>query len=142
MIRRSPFSGTCRRRPDTAYPLLRARPEGQRSKPFKSVSIKRNDYEFQAIHLLVCAGLLLLVWFKRERLRSWKGELHFRFVLAFLMFLMEFSFFLWLLYVGDSSGNYLMMSKLPLHLCDIGLCSCMFMVPSKNRTHCSDLIFL
>ena len=87
-----------------------------------------------AAPILVCAGLLLLIWFKREWLRSWKGELHLRFVLAFLMFLMEFSFFLWLLYVGDSSGNYLMMSKLPLHLCDVGLCSCMFMVPSKNRT--------
>ena len=87
-----------------------------------------------AAPILLCIGLLLLVWFKREWLRSWTGEVHFRFVLAFLMFLMEFSFFVWLLYVGDSSGNYLMMSKLPLHVCDVGLCSCMFMVPSKNRT--------
>ena len=84
--------------------------------------------------LLICAGLLLLVWLERDRLRNWNGEVHFRFVLAFLMFLMEFSFFVWLLYVGDSSGNYRMMSKLPLHLCDVGLCACMFMVPSKNRT--------
>lgn len=30
--------------------------------------------------------------------------------------------------------EYLMMSKLPLHLCDVGLCSCMFMVTSRNRT--------
>ena len=87
-----------------------------------------------AAPILVCAGLLLLIWFKREWLRSWKGELHLRFVLAFLMFLMEFSFFLWLLYVGDDTGSYLMMAKLPLHVCDLGLICCMFMVPSKNRT--------
>jgi len=86
------------------------------------------------VPILLCVGLLLLVWVKRERLRNRKGEIHFRYVLAFLMFLMEFSYFLWLLYVGDSSGRFLMMSKLPLHLCDVGLCSCMFMVTSRNRT--------
>lgn len=86
------------------------------------------------VPILLCVGLLLLVWMKREWLRNRKGEIHLRYVLAFLMFLMEFSYFLWLLYVGDSSGQFLMMSKLPLHLCDVGLCSCMFMVTSRNRT--------
>lgn len=86
------------------------------------------------VPLLICAGLVVFVWLRRERLRRWKGEYHLRFVLAFLMFLMEFGYFVWLLYVGDSSGQYLMMAKLPLHLCDVGLISCMFMVPSKNRT--------
>lgn len=78
--------------------------------------------------------LLILVWFKRNRLREWKGETHFRFFLSFVMFVMEFSFFCRLLYVGDDSGNHLMMSKLPLHVCDLGLICCMYMVPSKNRT--------
>lgn len=84
--------------------------------------------------LLVCAGLLVCIGLRRERLRTWKGEYHLRFVLAFLMFLMEFGYFVWLLYVGDCSGQYLMMSKLPLHLCDVGLISCMFMMTSKNST--------
>ena len=84
--------------------------------------------------LLVCAGLILLVWITRESLRDWKYEIRFRYMLSFLLFLMEFSYFLWLLYVGDSSGNYLMMSKLPLHVCDLGLIVCMFMVTSKNKT--------
>ncbi len=83
---------------------------------------------------LLCIGLLIVVWLLKDHLRGWKGEIHLRFVLAFLMFSMEFSYFLWLLYVGDSSGNHLMMSKLPLHACDLGLIVCMFMVPSKNRT--------
>lgn len=86
------------------------------------------------IPILITAGLLTLVWFKRNRLREWKGENHFRFFLSFAMFVMEFSFFCRLLYVGDDSGNYLMMAKLPLYVCDLGLICCMYMVPSKNRT--------
>ena len=86
------------------------------------------------VPILICIGLVIIAWLLRDRLLNWKGEIHLRFVLAFLMFSMEFSYFLWLLYVGDDSGNYLMMSKLPLHACDLGLIVCMFMVPSKNRT--------
>lgn len=86
------------------------------------------------IPVLLCAAALVFIWRKREGLRAWKREEPLRQWLSFSMFLMEFSFFVWLLYVGDTSGNYLMMSKLPLHLCDIGLISCMYMVISKNRT--------
>ena len=84
--------------------------------------------------ILVTVGLLILVWYGRRRLREWKGETHLRFLLSFAMFVMEFSYFCWLLYVGDDSGKNLMMAKLPLHVCDMGLICCMFMVPSKNRT--------
>lgn len=84
--------------------------------------------------ILVTVGLLILVWYRRRRLREWKGEYHLRFLLSFAMFVMEFSYFCWLLYVGDASGKHLMMAKLPLHVCDLGLICCMFMVPSKSRT--------
>ena len=86
------------------------------------------------IPILVTAGLMVLLWFRRGWFREWRNETHFRFVLSFVMFIMEFSFFCRLLYVGDDSGKYMMMSKLPLHVCDLGLICCMFMVPSKNRT--------
>ena len=86
------------------------------------------------IPILLCVGMLIVVWIRREWFRGWKNEPHFRFVLSFLMIAMEFGFFVWLLYVGDSSGQYLMMAKLPLHVCDLGLIVCMFMVPSKNHT--------
>ena len=84
--------------------------------------------------LIVCLICIFLVWRNRDALRNWEGEIHLRFVLSFSMFVMEFGFFVWLLYVGDTSGNNLMMAKLPLHACDMGLIICMFMVPSKNRT--------
>ena len=86
------------------------------------------------IPLLICTGLILLVCFKREWFRTWRHEETFRYFLSFSMFLMEFSYFIWLLYAGDTSGQYLMMSKLPLHLCDIGIISCMYMVISRNQT--------
>lgn len=95
---------------------------------------------FKAYHLmhllplLLCAAAILLTFCLRKRLRSWKHENTFRYLLSFLLFLTEFGFFVWLLYVGDTSGQYLMMSKLPLHLCDVGLICCMFMITSKNRT--------
>jgi len=101
---------------------------------FGSLGIFKPYSMMHLVPWLICIGLLIMVWLMRDKLRGWKDETHFRFVLAFLMFSMEFSYFLWLLYVGDSSGNYLMMSKLPLHACDLGLIVCMFMVPSKNRT--------
>ena len=86
------------------------------------------------IPIVICIGLLILVGFQKERLRQWKGEIHLRFVLAFLMFVMEFSYYIRLLYVGDFSGRYLMMARMPLNVCDLGLIVCMFMTPSKNRT--------
>lgn len=84
--------------------------------------------------LLICLGAIVFVWYKREWFRNGSREGSFRYLLSFSMFVMEFSFFLWLLYVGDSSGQYLMMSKMPLHACDLGLIVCMFMVTSRNRT--------
>ncbi len=86
------------------------------------------------VPLLLCAMAIMAVYLKREWFRKWKREETFRYFLSFSMFLMEFGFFVWLLYVGDTSGKNLMMAKLPLHLCDVGLISCMFMVTGKNQT--------
>ena len=84
--------------------------------------------------ILICVGLMVLVWFRRDRIREWKSEASLRLCISFLCFLMEFSFFVRLLYVGDSSGKYMMMAKVPLHVCDLGCICCMFMVTGKNRT--------
>ena len=84
--------------------------------------------------ILLCVVCIMLAWRKRDALMSWEKEPRLRYVLAACMLSMEFGFFLWLLYVGDTSGNYLMMSKLPLHTCDMGLMVCVFMVLSRNKT--------
>ena len=85
------------------------------------------------IPLLITIAAILFVWFKRDEIREWKYEARFRYILSFSMLCMELGFFVWLLYVGDDSGKAFMMSKLPLHLCDLGLLCCMFMVTSENK---------
>ena len=81
--------------------------------------------------LIICAFLVWLVWKKREPLRHMKGEMHLRYVLSFLMFLMEFGFYIRLLYVGNTYGDFTMMTKLPLQVCDVGMITCMFMITSR-----------
>ncbi len=85
------------------------------------------------IPIALCIGLIFLVGANRQRLKNWKGETNLRLALSFLCFLMEFSFYVRLLYVGDSTGKYMLMTKFPLHVCDIGCICCMFMVMGTNR---------
>ena len=84
--------------------------------------------------ILVCVILLIVVWHKREWLRQWKREGTLRYVLSFLMFVMEFGFYIRLLYVGDTSGKYLMMARIPIQVCDLGIITCMYMITSKNQS--------
>ena len=86
------------------------------------------------IPLLLCLACVLLVWRKREAIRNMKGETHLRYVLSFFMFLMEFGFYIRLLYVGNTYGDFTMMTKLPLQVCDVGMIVCMFMITSKFPT--------
>ncbi len=81
--------------------------------------------------LLICIALVFLVWKKRGSIRNMKGETHLRYMLSFFMFLMEFGFYVRLLYVGNTNGDFTMMTKLPLQVCDIGMITCMFMITSK-----------
>ena len=83
--------------------------------------------------ILLTIGLLVLVWFQRERLRAWPGEIHLRFVWAFVMMLVEMGYYWRLLYVGDEYGTYLLLDRLPLQVCEWGLFCCMFMMPSKSK---------
>lgn len=82
------------------------------------------------IPLIVCAALVFLVWKKREAIRKLKCETHLRYLMSFLMFVMEFGFYIRLLYVGNTYGDYTMMTKLPLQVCDVGMIACMFMITS------------
>ncbi|MDO5108522.1 MAG: TIGR02206 family membrane protein [Erysipelotrichaceae bacterium] len=85
------------------------------------------------IPVLIFFAAVVFISRRREQIRNWKHETSFRYGLSFFMFVIEFSYFIWLLYVGDTSGQYLMMSKLPLHLCDLGMICCMYTVITKNQ---------
>ncbi len=85
------------------------------------------------IPILLCIGALVLVWKKRDDIAKWEGEKHFRFALSVIMFFLEFSYYIRLLYIGDLSGNYMLLSEMPLDVCDLGIIVCIFMITSKYR---------
>ena len=82
--------------------------------------------------ILLLIAAIVLVYRFRERLREWKWEGRFRYVLAFVMLLAEMSYFWRLLYVGDETGMHSLMIKLPLQICQWGLICAVFMVMSRN----------
>ena len=89
-------------------------------------------WHFLPIFLLICG--IVLLYKKKDALREWKWEGRFRFIMAFVMLLVEMSFFWRLLYVGDELGIHNLMTKLPLQVCQWALFACVFMVMSKNDT--------
>lgn len=86
--------------------------------------------------IVLLAAAILLVYRYREQLRTWKWEGRARFLYAFVMLLAEMSYFWRLVYVGDETGAYNMLGKLPLQVCQWGLICSVFALMSKN-----DLLF-
>ena len=88
-------------------------------------------WHFLPIVLLIIA--VYLTYKNQEKLRNWKYEERFRYILAFTMMIVEMSYFWRLLYVGDETGQASMLIKLPLQVCQWSLISCIYMVLSKNQ---------
>ena len=86
------------------------------------------------IPILLLVGAVFFAYKYRDKLAQWKYEGRFRFIMAFVMLMVEMSYFWRLLYVGDESGTNNLMIKLPLQVCQWALIICVFMVTSKNDT--------
>ena len=82
--------------------------------------------------LLIAAAAVYFTWKKRGSLKNWKYERRLRFILSFVMLIAEMSYFWRTLYVGDEWGNYTLMTKLPLQVCQWGLICCVYMITSGN----------
>ena len=82
--------------------------------------------------LLITAIAVYFTWKKRENLQNWKYERRLRFVLSFVMLIAEMSYFWRTLYVGNEQGDYTLMTKLPLQVCQWGLICCVYMLTSGN----------
>lgn len=89
-------------------------------------------WHFLPICLLIAA--IFLTYKYRETIRNWKGEGTFRFVLAFVMLVVEMSYYWRLLYTGDEYGDYTLMNRLPLQVCQWGLICAAFALMSLNNT--------
>ena len=72
------------------------------------------------IPLILLAVAIVLTYKYREAIRNWKFEERFRYILSFVMIIVEMSYFWRLLYVGGEGSNTLM-DRLPLQLCQWGL---------------------
>lgn len=81
------------------------------------------------IPLILLGVTIFLLWKFRHKLRNSKFEGKFRFILAFIMIIVEMSYFWRLLYVG---GDYT--TKLPITICGWTAILSAFMLMSKNQS--------
>ncbi len=101
--------------------------------------------EFSLAHLLPIVVLLtaiLLTYFLRAKIRVWKGEEAFRFILGAVLILNE-AFYYWrLLYVGNGGASQLdpMLTYLPLQVCEWTAYISAFMLMKKSK-HLFDICF-
>lgn len=86
---------------------------------------------FMPIIILVLS--LIYVFINREKIRNWKYEARLRFIIAFILMIVEMSYYWRVMYVGDDTGRYLLLGKLPLELCEWGSYCAIFMLTSKNK---------
>ena len=83
--------------------------------------------------LILLAISIIYTYIRQDRIRNWKYEERFRYILSFVMMMVEMSYFWRLLYVGDETGQNSLMIKLPLQLCQWGLIACAYMILNKNK---------
>ena len=83
--------------------------------------------------LAVLALVIFLIWHFRARLRVWKHEETLRFLMAFVMMLLDMSYYWRVLYVGsaDPSQTTLLL-ELPLHVCGWTCIAAIFMIAKKS----------
>ena len=83
---------------------------------------------------LILLGLaIIFTYIYQNKIRNWKYEERFRYIFAFVMMIVEMSYFWRLLYVGDEITHNSLLIKLPLQVCQWSLISCIFMILSKNQ---------
>lgn len=87
-------------------------------------------------HILPIALMVLtiiLIYVFRNKIKNFKYETSVRYILAFVMMIVEMSYFWRLLYVGSQGTDDTMMWYLPIQMCQWGLIICIFTIISKNR---------
>ncbi|MBR3324713.1 MAG: TIGR02206 family membrane protein [Clostridia bacterium] len=97
----------------------------------------KQDFFFGSIwHILpivLMIIVIILIYKYRKKIKNFKYERSVRFILAFVMLMVEMSFFWRLLYVGNQGEADTMLTYLPFQLCQWGLIVCVFTITSKNK---------
>ena len=90
-------------------------------------------WHFLPIILMIAAIVLIAVF--KDKLKNYKHEDKIRYTFAFVMMMVEMSYFWRILYVGDSwYENKDLLTMLPLQICQWGLIVCIFTMMTKSRT--------
>ena len=103
---------------------------------FFGYSTKQDFFMGSIWHILPIALMILtiiLIYKYREKIKNFKYETSVRYILAFVMMIVEMSFFFFLLYVGNQGEADTMLTYLPFQMCQWGLLICIFTITSKNK---------
>ena len=95
-----------------------------------------NFYMGSKWHILPILFMIItifLIYKFRNQIKNFKYESTIRYLLAFVMMIVEMSYFWRLLYVGSQGTDTNMMGYLPLQMCQWGLILCIFTIISKNK---------
>ena len=87
-------------------------------------------------HILPIMFMILIIYLiynYRKEIKNYKYETNIRYILGFIMIIVEMSYFWRLLYVGASGGHETMLNYLPLQMCQWGLIICVFTIISKSE---------
>lgn len=76
---------------------------------------------------------IILIYKYREKIRNYKYESRIRYILAFVMLIVEMSFFWRLLYVGTEGVYNTLLTYLPIQMCQWGLIISVFTIISKSK---------
>lgn len=95
------------------------------------------DFTYYSLAHIIPILLLILcivyVYRNRDRIRASQYEGRFRYILSFILMIALMSYYWRLLYVGDETGRYSLLVKLPIELCEFGAISAIFLLTSKNK---------
>ncbi len=95
------------------------------------------DFQMGSIwHILPIVIMIIaifLIYKYRNQIKNYKNESAVRYTIAFVMMIVEMSFFWRLLYVGSQGVYDTMLTYLPIQMCQWGLLVCIFTITSKNR---------
>lgn len=84
--------------------------------------------------ILLALGVIFLIYWKKDAIRSWKNEENLRFIIGFLLLLVEMSYYWRLIYVGSSKADEgTLMDKMPFQVCQWTCILSAFMIMKKSR---------
>ena len=103
---------------------------------FFGYSNQKDFYMGSIWHILPIVIMIIaiyLIYKNKDKIKKYKNERAVRFILAFVMMIVEMSFFWRLEYVGTQGVNDTLLTYLPIQMCQWGLLICIFTITSMNK---------